>query len=186
MQQLSEIEKAIIEQCRNGNLQDFRKLVEKTSPFAFSVAFRILGNNDEAEDVVQETMITLWENLRKIKSVDGFIPWLYKITVNKCYDRLRKKKHDQESTVDDKVWDHISNRMYENPATDIENDELARIINILTDKLSVKQKTVFVLSEIEEMSTDEISFVTGISKLNIKANLYYARKRLTVMIQKHL
>jgi RNA polymerase sigma-70 factor, ECF subfamily len=186
MQQLTDIEKAIIEQCRNGNLQDFRKLVETESSFVFSVAFRILGNNDDAEDTVQETMITLWRKIKEIKSADSFRPWLYRIIVNKCYDRLRKKKREPDSTADDKTWALISNKMYENPGTELENEELAIIINLLTDKLSAKQKAVFVLSEIEELSNDEISMVTGMTKLNIKANLHHARKRLNEMIQKHL
>ncbi len=186
MQQLTDIEKSIIEQCRNDNLQDFRKLVEKESPFVFSVAFRILGNNDDAEDVVQETMITIWGKIKEVKSAESFRPWLYRIIVNKCYDRMRKKKREPETTADDRTWALISNKMYEIPGTNLENEELARIINLLTGKLSAKQKTVFVLSEIEELSNDEISIVTGMTKLNIKANLHYARKRLNEMIQKHL
>ena len=82
----------IIEECRKGNLHDFKKVVEMTSPFAFSVAFRIMMGDDElAKDIVQETMITIWEKIGKINSADSFKTWLYRIVVNKCYDRLRKR-----------------------------------------------------------------------------------------------
>ena len=64
------IEKELIEQCRNGDLHNFRKVVEKTSPMIFSVAFRMLGDEDSARDIVQETMITIWQKLAKIKSAD--------------------------------------------------------------------------------------------------------------------
>lgn len=90
------IERELIEECRNGNLQSFRKLVGLTSGFAFSVAFRILGDEEQAKDIVQETMITIWGKIRNIKTPETFKTWLYRIVVNKCYDHLRKKKKKQE------------------------------------------------------------------------------------------
>jgi len=99
---------------------------------------------------------------------------------------MRKKKREPETTADDRTWALISNKMSEIQVTNLENEELAGMINLLTGKLSAKQKTIFVLSEIEELSNDEISMVTGMTKLNIKANLHYAKKRLNEMIKKHL
>ena len=68
----------------------------------------------------------------------------------------------------------------------MENRETARIIEFLTEKLSPKQKAVFVLSDLEDMSNEEISDITGMSRTNVKANLYYARKRIGEMIEKYL
>ena len=82
----------LIEECRGGNFNNFRKLVELTSPFAFSVAFRMLGDEDQAKDVVQETMVTIWQKLKKIKSSEVYKTWIYRIVVNKCYDRYEKKE----------------------------------------------------------------------------------------------
>ena len=180
------IEKEIIEKCRNGSLHDFRKLVKLISPFAFSVAFRILGDEEEAKDNTQETMITLWKSIRKIKSHESFVPWLYRIVVNKCYDQLRKRKKNPEFMADDKTWALISNQISVNPSSSMENKEIALIINLLSDKLSPKQKAVFVLSDLEEMSNEEVSMITGMSRTNVKANLHYARKRISEMIEKHI
>ena len=82
--------KEIIEECRKGDLQNFRKVVEKTSPLVFSIAFRMLGDEDTARDVVQETMVTIWQKIAKIKTAESFKTWVYRIAVNKCYDQLRK------------------------------------------------------------------------------------------------
>jgi len=180
------IEKEIVERCRDGSLHDFRKLVEQISPYAFSVAFRILGDYEDAKDIVQETMITLWKTIKKIKSTESFMTWLYRIVVNKCYDKLRKRKRNPEFNADERTWDLISNTVSENPGAMIENKEIAQMINILTEKLSPKQKAVFVLSELEDLSNEEISDITGMSKANIKANLHYARKRIGEMIEKHM
>ena len=176
----------LIEECRRGNLTNFRKLVELTSPFAFSVAFRMLGDEDQAEDVVQETMVIIWQKLKKIKSAEGYKTWVYRIVVNKCYDQLRKRKRNPEYITDEKTWAVIANRISEGPSSDMENIEMAQIIRQLTKRLSPKQKAVFVLSELEEMSGDEISEITGISKSGIKSNLYYARKSISEMIEKYL
>jgi RNA polymerase sigma-70 factor, ECF subfamily len=180
------IEKEMIERCRNGSLQEFRKLVELISPFAFSVAFRILGDEEEAKDIVQETMITLWKSIKKISSADSFMSWHYRIVVNKCYDQLRKRKRNPEFSADDSTWTLISNKISENSDMEIENKETAMMISILTNKLSPKQKAVFVLSDLEEMSNEEVSLITGMSRINVKANLHYARKRIGEMIAKHI
>ena len=176
----------IIEECRGGNFNNFRKLVELTSPYAFSLAFRMLGDEELAKDVTQETMITIWQKLNKIKSAEVYRSWIYKVVINKCYDHLRNRKRNREHVADEKTWSALSEKISQTLSSKLENDENARIIEILTDKLSPKQKTIFVLSEIEEMTSDEISEVTGISKSVIKANLYHARKSILAMIEKYL
>ena len=180
------IDKNLIEECRGGNFNNFRKIVELTSPFAFTVAFRILGDEDQAKDIVQETMVTIWQKLKKIKSAEGYKTWMYRIVVNKCYDQLRKKKKHPEFTGDEQTWALISNSISEGPSADLENKETAGIISLLTNRLSPKQKTVFILSDIEEMSYDEISEITGMSKSGLKANLHYARKNISEMVEKYL
>jgi RNA polymerase sigma-70 factor (ECF subfamily) len=180
------IELKLIEECRGGNLNNFRKLVELTSPFAFSVAFRMLGDEDQAKDVVQETMITIWQKLKKIRSAEVYKTWIYRIVINKCYDQLRKRKRNPEFIADEKTWKLLSDCIASNPSSELENSETSRIINLLSNRLSAKQKAVFVLSDIEQMSHDEISAITGISKSGIKANLHYARKSISEMVEKYL
>jgi RNA polymerase sigma-70 factor (ECF subfamily) len=180
------IDLRLIEECREGNFNNFRKLVDLTSPFAYSVAFRMLCNEDQAKDVVQETMVTIWQKLKKIKSAEVYKTWIYRIVVNKCYDQMRKRKRNPEFVADDHTWELISNRISEGPSTVLENRETAKIITILTERLSSRQKVVFVLSDLEGMSNDEVSEITGISKSAIKANLYHARKSISEKVGKYL
>ena len=176
----------LIEECRRGNLNNFRKLVGLTSPFAYSVAFRMLGDEEQAKDVVQETLVTIWQKLKKIKSAEGYKTWIYRIVVNKCYDQMRKRKRNPEFVADEQTWADISNRISEGPSADLENKETAQIISLLTNRLSPKQKAVFILSDIEEMTSDEISGITGMSSTAIKANLHYARKNISEMVERYL
>jgi RNA polymerase sigma-70 factor (ECF subfamily) len=139
----------LIEECKGGNFNNFRKLVELTSPMAFSVAFRMLGEEELARDVVQETMVTIWQKLSKIKSAEVYKKWIYRIVVNKCYDQLRKKKRCPEFVTSDITWAVLSNKISENPSNEIENRETSQIISLLTNRLSPKQKAVFILSDLK-------------------------------------
>lgn len=180
------IEKELIGKCRSGSLHDFRILVELISPFAFSVAFRMTGDEEQAKDIVQETMITVWKKIKNIRSHGSFTSWLYRIVVNKCYDLLRKRKVNPEFRADDKTWALISDRVSDRSFSQLENRETIQIINLLTLRLSPKQKAVFILSDLEELSNEEISIITGMSRTTVKANLHHARKRIGEMIEKHI
>jgi len=180
------VENELIEECRNGDLHNFRKVVEKTTPIIFQVAFRMLGDEEAARDIVQDTMVTIWQKLAKIKTADSYKTWVYRIAVNKCYDQLRKQKRQKESRYDDQAWALISNHLSEEGITELENRENARILSLLTNQLSPKQKAVFVLSELEEMNAEEIVRITGMNRAAVKANLYYARKNIRSLLQKYI
>jgi RNA polymerase sigma-70 factor (ECF subfamily) len=186
------IDLKIIRDCMNGDLDAketrhaLSLLITTSSPFAFSVAFRMLGDETQASDIVQESMVKMWKTIRNLKSADSFKSYLYRIVINKCYDELRKRKKNPEFKADERTWALIADKVSENPSIELENDETARIISLLTEKLSPKQKAVFILSDLEEMTSEEISEITSMSKTNVKANLYYARKRIGEMIEKHI
>ena len=106
------IELTLIEECRRGDFRNFRKVVASASPLAFSVAFRMVGDEDIAKDIVQDTMVTIWEKIRNIKSPEAFKTWLYRITYNKSCDYLRKKKINGEVRADEKGWKLISETVF--------------------------------------------------------------------------
>ena len=160
--------------------------MDASSPFVFSVAFRMLGEQELATDIVQETMITVWRSIKGINSSGSYKTWLYRIVINKCYDELRRKKINPELLIDPQKWGWISETLSHNPVTPLENNEIAQIISLLTFMLSPRQKAVFILAYLEELSNEEISAVTGMSRTRVKANLYHARKKIGEMINKYL
>jgi RNA polymerase sigma-70 factor (ECF subfamily) len=90
-------------------MSNFRKLIVEVSPFVYSVAFRMTVNDEQAKDILQETLITIWRKLNTLRTPDTFKTWVYKIVINKCYDHLRVNKQKQEITIDEKTWAFLSN-----------------------------------------------------------------------------
>lgn len=169
----------LIQQSVQGDETAFRKLVELHQPFTFSVAFRLICNEYDAEEVVQETFIRVWKHLSDFRNEMRFSTWLYKIVINLCYDRLKAEKSRKkvfDRTVDYEV---LYNLLSENNIEkDYINQEQVNIIRCLTVKLTPKQKVVFVLSELEQLSVQEIISITGLSAGKIKSNLYCARNEI--------
>ena len=179
------IERSVIEECRKGDFRNFRKVVAAASPVAFSIALRMTGDEEAASDITQETMVKVWEKIESVKSAEAFKTWLCRITVNKCYDYFRKNKANPEFKPDEKSWKFISDTIGGSDR-ELENKEISLIVKQLTDKLSPTQKAVFVLSDLDEMTREEIAEITGLSLKNIKANLYHARKKIGELLERQL
>jgi RNA polymerase sigma-70 factor (ECF subfamily) len=177
--------KELIIKCQKGDQAAFSQLYEEFSDMIYSVAFRIVNKENEASDIVQETFISVWENIQKIDPDRKFKNWIMRIAVNKCYDLLRKSSYVNKTVSDDFILTQILSE--ENtPEEQLNNKEIGDIISLIAEKLSPKQKLVFVLSELEGYSQDEIADMTGMMKSSIKSNLNLARRRIGKQIEKYL
>lgn len=169
----------LIHESAGGDMISFRKLVEMHQPFVYAIAFRLLCNESDTEEVIQDTFVRIWRNLSRFNMEMRFTTWVYKIVVNLCYDKMRSGK-DRKDTVslnrEDMRFMDLPSR--EDIESSYMNTEQARIIRYLTDKLSPQQRIVFSLSELEELSVAEISEITGMTPEKIKSNLYCAKQSM--------
>jgi len=170
---LQEQIQSLIEQSRLGDKKAFEKLVVEFQAPIFRLAFRLLCDEDEAKDIVQEIFIKTWLNLDKYREQYPFKTWVYRIACNLCYDSLRAKKYRFETIDED--FHPVSS---DNVEQAIMNNDLKSLIILFTKQLTPKQKLVFTLSEIEELSVEEIVAITRLSPAKIKSNLYLAKKRI--------
>jgi RNA polymerase sigma-70 factor (ECF subfamily) len=170
---LQEQIQVLIERSRSGDKKAFEKLVVEFQPAVFRFAFRLLCNEDEAKDIVQETFIKVWLNLDKYREHYSFTTWIYKIACNLCYDSLRSTKHRFEAISED--FHPVSS---ENVEQAVINNDLKSLIVLFTRQLTPKQRLVFTLSEIEELNVEEIQTITRLSAAKIKSNLYLAKKQI--------
>ncbi|MDR1594242.1 MAG: sigma-70 family RNA polymerase sigma factor [Prevotellaceae bacterium] len=163
---------------KQGDTKAFEMLIIAFQSLVFQLSYRLLCDYDDAKDMVQEVFIKIWLQLDKYNPRYKFSTWIYKITCNMCYDRLRSMRHSPESNgISLFAIEHIA-VLSDNAEISLINRELKDLILYFTDKLPAKQKIVFILSDIEELETKEIEKITGLSAGQIKSNLHLARKHI--------
>jgi RNA polymerase sigma-70 factor (ECF subfamily) len=173
--------KILIDNAVKGDVKAFERLIKEHQVLVFRLAFRLLCDEDDAKDILQETFIKVWIAMEKYNPQYSFTTWLYRIAANLCYDRLRSRKRSVSETIDNSVSEIAS---CEDIEQSLINKELKSLIIHYTSGLTPKQKLVFTLSDIEGLNASEISVVTGLSAAKIKSNLYLARKQIKEKINK--
>ena len=170
-------DRELVEKAAAGDTQAFRVLVERHQSFVYAVAYRIVASVADAEDITQETFIRLWKNLKRYRPEIKVTTWLYKIVTNLCLDFL-KSAHGKRTKHMDSVEHHTSVSSGGASDQSVLDEELRIAVEKIANDLTPKQKAVFVLRDIEELSTQEICDILSMSSGNVKSNLYYARKRI--------
>ena len=178
-----ENEKIIIARAKEGDERAFSDLVRYYQKYAFNLAFRLVCNEEAAKDVVQDSFIKIWKNIRSYKTEMKFTTWMYKIVTNTAIDY--KRGMTNETLNIDEVGYNLALRS-ENPESKITNDELANFIRLATNKLSEKQRAVFILKDIQGCSSHEVGKLLNQSATSIKSNLYHARKAVKNYLNKVL
>jgi RNA polymerase sigma-70 factor (ECF subfamily) len=168
--------RSLIDQSKSGDKRSFRKIVELNQGFAYAVAFRLLCNDYETEETVQEAFIRVWKHLDDFNPDMQFRTWLYKIVVNLCYDRMKAAKITNAIQPDLESSFLLNLPSSENIEAGIINRETAQIIRYLTANLTPKQRLVFTLVELEGLTSTEVVEISGLTPEKIKSNLYCARQ----------
>lgn len=173
---MTSIDPQIIQRCIAGDKNAFREIVIAYQRLLFGVAFKMLCDEDEAKDILQESFIRIWQNLEEYDQRREFGSWAYGITVHLCLDRLRQKERWGEMPEDD---ERVS-KFADDPEPDrqLENAELSGVIRGLVSRLSDQQRIAFTLVHLENLTVAEASTVSGIPADKIKSNLYVARQRI--------
>ena len=156
-----------------GDMVAYGRVVRGTQAYALRLARRLLGQTEEAQDVVQEAFIRVWNNLSRFDKDQKFSTWLYTIVSNLCMDRLRARQRQEARFV---KMDTDSGVLASSSGEELATKELAEIVVRIARQLPPQQQLVFTLRDIEDLSVDEVVRITRLSASKIKANLYYARR----------
>jgi RNA polymerase sigma-70 factor (ECF subfamily) len=169
----------LIEDAQKGDVTAFEEIVRYHQSYAYAIAFRFFCDEDDAEDVVQESFIRIWNHLKNFDPKMKFTTWMYKIVVNLCYDKAKSNK--RRMSVFARLNDNSSKDDYiesTNLERDLTNKETAALIKHIADGLSEKQRMIFLLRDIQELTIEEVAVITGMSDAAIKTNLFFARKNI--------
>ncbi|MDD8019107.1 MAG: RNA polymerase sigma factor [Bacteroidota bacterium] len=176
-----------IDRCNHGDLSAFPTVMEEYQGYAYAVAFRLICDEEDAKDIVQESFIRVWNNLSRYNPKVKFSTWLYTIVTNLCYDKLRARKRKQTVPMNEVNISMIAAAdINENPEQLFSSKELASIIETLSEELPLKQKMIFVLRDLQGLNIQEVCEVLHLSKSSVKTNLVYARKHLRQKLEPFL
>jgi RNA polymerase sigma-70 factor (ECF subfamily) len=177
-------ESGLLAKAREGDPTAFSELVNQYSRKIYRLAKHITQNDSEAEDVLQETFLKAFEHLGDFQGQSKFYTWIVRIAVNESLMKLRKRKSDRTVPLDEPietgedtvvreiaVWD-------ENPEQQYSREEIGGILDEAIQSLKPAFRTVFVLRDIEELSTEDTAQALGISVPAVKSRLLRARLQL--------
>ncbi len=165
----------------------FREIVDRYQSKVFSIIYGILRNHNDAEDIAQQVFAKIYFSIHSFDFRSSLLTWIYKITVNECYDYLRKKKvrklvYESEFSDDESVG---MERSEPDPAQPIDV-RLARrdLVLKLLAKVSEEDRNLMLLKEVEGHSVEELAQLTGMNENTIKVKLFRARQKLLKAAQR--
>ena len=182
-QQASDEDRSLAIQAAGGNEPAFEALIRRKRERVFWIAFRIVGNEEDAREIAQLTFIRLWKVLPKYRPEQSFDTWLYRITVNLAIDLYRARGPARESlSLSDEEESRKESASLRassgDPVEALAGAELKAIFESLASRLGERQRAIFVLSQIEGMPTEDIAQIMGISHSTVRNHLFQARRTL--------
>jgi RNA polymerase sigma-70 factor (ECF subfamily) len=177
-------ETALVTRARTGDAQAFTELVSHYQRKIYRLAKHITQNDEDAEDVLQETFLKAYEHLDTFHGDSKFYTWIVRIAVNEALMKLRKRKGDRTVSLDEPVdtgEEMVAREIAvweDNPEQRYSREEMREILDRAVEGLKPDFRTVFVLRDIEELSTEETAGTLGISIPAVKSRLLRARLAL--------
>jgi len=178
---MAQTENECIRQCQLGDKEAFRWVVHTYQRMVFSLALKMLCDEEEAKDIVQDTFLRAWQRIRDYDSKKAFTSWLYTIASHLCLDRLKSRKHIVSLPEDAATLRNIV-ASFDSQHT-LENREWVSIVKLMAEGLSPKQRLVFTLCLLEGLSSSEVEQITGLDARQVKSNLYVARQTIRTRLK---
>lgn len=171
----------LVLRARDGDIASFERLVDRYQAPLLRLAFRMLGNRADAEDVAQDSLMNAWTKLDHLASPEAFPTWLYRQAVNRCKDILRSPRHAETLPIDDKNQDHpslVDTRPSNDPQRLVESRSSMDDLSALLQQLPEDQRACWVLREYMGLSYAEISETLATPIATARGRLSRARARL--------
>jgi RNA polymerase sigma-70 factor (ECF subfamily) len=182
-------EALLVRRAQAGDETAFREIVERYQTKVFSIVHGIVRQRNDVEDIAQQVFAKVYFSLRNFDFRSSLITWIYKITVNECFDYLRKKK--VRKLVYESDMSEDESRRVENSAPAIDrtpaaDSDLARrdYLFKLLERVSGEEKQLLMLKEVEGHSVEELAGILGMNENTIKVKLFRARQKLVKAAQR--
>jgi len=189
------MQKEVIESCKAGNEKAFREIVLHSQRKVFNIAYRMLGNKEEAKDLAQEVFLSVYASIKDLREEAKFEAWLTQITINHCRNRwkyLERRKYFKSESLDDPIETQdgeIPRPIYDpsdNPETLYEKRMIQEAIQRGLLKLRKEQREMIVLRDLQGISYEEIGELFQLPIGTVKSKLHRARMDLKRILERVL
>src|SRR5882724_4628128 len=182
-------EAALVRRIQAHDEMAFREIVERYQSKVFSIIYGILRNRNDAEDIAQQVFAKIYFSIKNFDSRSSLLTWIYKITVNECYDYLRKKRvrklvyESDFSEEDSQRMEASEPAVDQAPPVDKQLAQRDLVVKLLA-KVSEEDRNLILLKEVEGHSVEELAAMTGLNENTIKVKLCRTRQKLLKAAQR--
>lgn len=177
-------EKEIIAGLKKNDENAFRFLVDLFSKKVYNTCLGMLQNVEDAEDVTQDVFMMVHLNIGEFKEASSLSTWIYRISVNKCLEFIRKRNTKKRFGIFKSIFTSEGEKSLENysdfvhPGIQLENQERAKVLFKAIELLPEQQKTAYILNKIEQISYNEIASIMDVSLSSVESLLFRAKQNL--------
>lgn len=170
-----------ISKVLNGDVNAYAGLVEKHKEMVYSLAYKIVQNREDAEEIAQDAFIKAYQSLDSFKMESKFSTWLFRIVYNTSISRTRKGKVETRS-IDNYTLENYSEDEMKEDLNRLSNNEQKKLINAVLSTLNPDEQFLITLYYYKDQTIDELSQVLSLTKSNVKIKLFRIRKKLQIEI----
>ena len=175
-------DRQLVETIRSGDSAAFEQLVRRKTSKVYALCYRIIGNAEDAKDIAQLVFIKLWENLEKYDPQYAFDTWLYRMVTNVGIDFIRNRQ-SRDNAVNSNLRLVKTSEDAEQGVV-VQRKEVEAVFNDVSSVLSPKQKTIFVMNQMDDLPSAEIAKILGCRESTVRNHLFNARKLMQQQLQK--
>jgi RNA polymerase sigma-70 factor (ECF subfamily) len=175
-------DRELVQTIRGGDADAFEQLVRRKTSKVYALCYRIIGNAEDAKDISQLVFIKLWENLEKYDPQYAFDTWLYRMVTNVAIDFMRNKQ-SRENAVNSNLR-LVRTSFDAEQGVIVQHKEIENVFNEVSANLSPKQKTIFIMNQMEDLPSSEIAKILGCRESTVRNHLFNARKVMQQQLQK--
>lgn len=179
-------ERELVRNCQKGDPEAFRALVERYQNRVFSIAHTLVRSRADVEDVAQQVFTKVYLRIGTFDSRAALITWIYRITINECYNLLRKNKPSRWLRACE-MTEAETHQMESTPATEPGPErraEMGEIVSYLLSRVSPEERLLLYLKEVEGFSIQDLSEMFDSNENTIKVKLFRARQQLAELARK--
>ncbi len=173
-----------IKQIEHGDVDAFVHIVRRYEQMIFSIVNKIVINEQDAEDVVQEVFIKVYQSLGKFRHDSQFSTWLFRIAYNTTISHVRKSKMHQ--TFDDDIFDKLPETEIDDSLEGVRKEELLQYLDNILHELNPADALLITMFYMNNQNIQEISNISGLSTTNVKVKLHRIRKFMNFELNKRI